>query len=103
MLPFRLPRAWPRLPALLGIAAAATGCGHSASREECEAIFVRTAEIELAEQKIQDPAEVAKKVEEVRVARGDVIDECIGKRITTKAVECVKRADTTAKVDACLE
>jgi len=94
------------LAALLaaGLALAAAGCGHAASREECEAIFQRSVEIELRAQNVTDPKIVAERAAAVRAARGDeLIEKCVGRRITDRAVACVRQANTPAEVDGCLQ
>jgi hypothetical protein len=79
-------------------------CGHPASREECEEIFRRSAEIELREQNVTDPAEISRRTEEARTARGDkLIENCLGKRVTNRAMECVRGAGTAHELDRCLE
>ncbi len=80
------------------------GCGHPASKDECDEIFRRSAEIALKSQKVTDPVEIEKHVAEAREAKGKtMVDECIGKRITDKALLCVKGAETSADLDRCLQ
>jgi hypothetical protein len=81
-----------------------TGCGHPASREECVQIFDHSAEIELRSQNVTDAKTIADRTAAVRAARGDeLIAQCVGKRITSRALECVKRAGSASEVDHCLE
>jgi hypothetical protein len=80
------------------------GCGHPATRAECEEIFQRSAEIELQAQSVTDPAEVKRRTEEYRAAKGDkLLEDCVGKRITESAMECVRNAKDAASFDACLD
>jgi hypothetical protein len=80
------------------------GCGHPASREECEAIFRRSAEIELRAQKVSDPKIIEERTAAVHEAKGkDLIDRCVGRRITNGALECVRKAESPDQVDRCLE
>ncbi|WP_437286131.1 hypothetical protein [Sorangium sp. So ce406] len=90
------------LALLVGLPLAA-GCGHPAGREECEAIFKRSAEIELRTQNIVDPKIVEERIAAVRDARKDLIDRCVGRRITDAAMACVRQATTPEQVDRCLE
>ncbi|EYF04227.1 hypothetical protein [Chondromyces apiculatus] len=86
-----------------GLVLAGVGCGHPATRDECEAIFQRTVELELRDQSITDPKLVAERTATVRTARGeDLINRCIGRRITDQAVACVKQAGNADEVDRCL-
>lgn len=98
-----LPRPFGRLLVALVIGGAA-GCGHAASREECEAIFMRSAELELLAHDITDPSLVESRVAQVRLARGDeLIEQCVGRRITDRALDCVKKAGSGDELDKCLE
>lgn len=95
----------PTLPwcAML-VALTCGGCGHPASPKECEEIFDKSAEIELRGQNINDPSIIAKRTAEARAARGDeLIQRCVGRRITDKALTCVRGATTPEQIDRCLE
>jgi len=86
------------LAALLG------GCGHPATRAECDEIFDKSAELELRSQNVTDPAEITKRTAAVRAARGEeLIAKCVGRRITQKALECVRKAGSAEQVDRCLD
>lgn len=95
------------LPAMVALMAAGltliAGCGHPASHDECEVIFQRTVEIELRGQNITDPKTIEERKATVRAARGqNLIDRCVGRRITDRAVACVRTASTADEVDRCL-
>lgn len=80
------------------------GCGRPATKAECDEIFDKSAAIELAAQNVTDPAEVQKRTAAVRAARGDeLVSKCVGRRITERAMECVRKATTAEQVDQCLE
>lgn len=80
------------------------GCGHPASREECDEIFDRSAEVELRLQNVTDPKMIAERTAAVRKDRGDaLIQQCVGKRITDRAMTCVRAAKTTEEMDRCLD
>ena len=87
----------------------AAGCGHPASEAECETIVNRIVELELKAQKITDPAEIAKRrSESLGVAgergRAEVLQGCVGKRITDRALVCVREADNASEItDRCLQ
>jgi hypothetical protein len=104
------PRQRPLLLALAGAltgaitALSATGCGHPATRQECDEIFNKSAEIELRLQNVTEPKLVAERTAAVRAAKGDeLIQRCLGKRITSSAMECVRRATTSETMDECLQ
>lgn len=95
------------VPAIMSLMAAGltllAGCGHPASVDECEVIFQRTVEIELRGQNITDPKVIEQRKADVRASRGkDLIDRCVGRRITDRAVACVRTASTSDEVDRCL-
>jgi len=85
-------------------ALALTACGHPASKEECETIFRRSAEVALLAKNVTDPAEIARAVEEARAAKGQaMVDDCLGKRITDDAMRCVREAKSAEDLDRCLQ
>jgi hypothetical protein len=87
----------------LGVLVTGVGCGHPATREECEVIFDKSAELSVKEQNITDPAVVAERVEAFKQSRGDeLIEKCVGRSMTKSALECVKRATSASAVDQCL-
>lgn len=92
--------------ALLALASVSIGlvaCGHPATREECETILNKSAELKLKEDQITDPKIVAEKLAGLKEAKGDeLLKACTGKTITKGALDCVKLAETSEAVDACL-
>jgi len=92
-----------RASCALLLAGGLVGCGHPASRDECVEIFERSATIELRSQNVTDPEVVRQRIEDARAARGDsLLGQCVGKRITERAMRCVRRAETTKELEACL-
>jgi outer membrane murein-binding lipoprotein Lpp len=93
----------PAVVAVLLAGALLAGCGHPASREECDELFAKNAEIELRSQRISDPKVMAERIAAARAAEGDAFAQrCLGRRITKRAIECVRRAQTAEQVDRCL-
>ncbi len=83
--------------------ALSTGCGHPANRAECDELFAKNAEIELRAQRVTDPKLIADRTEAARAAEGEAFSgRCVGKRITNRALECVRRATTAEQLDRCL-
>jgi hypothetical protein len=81
----------------------ATGCGHPATTEECQEIFERSAAIELRKQKVTEPELVRQRTEEARATTGDdLLKQCLGRRITDRAMKCVRRANSAEELEACL-
>jgi hypothetical protein len=90
--------------AVVALAVSLVGCGHPATREECDEIFNRSAEIELRMQNVTDPKIVTERIAAARKDRGeDLVRSCVGKRITTEAIACVRSAKTSEDMDQCLE
>jgi hypothetical protein len=81
-----------------------TGCGHPATRDECEELFAKNAEIELiTTQHVTDPKVIAERTAAARAAEGDAfLGRCVGKRITKRALECVRKAASAEQLDRCL-
>jgi hypothetical protein len=69
----------------------------------------RIVELELKAQKVTDPNEIAKRRSESLGLAGDrgrteVLQGCIGKRITDRALVCVREADNASEItDRCLQ
>jgi hypothetical protein len=80
------------------------GCGHPATREECNELFAKSAEIELRGQNITDPKTIAERTESARATPkgGEFTGQCVGKRITDRALKCVRNATTAEQFDRCL-
>jgi hypothetical protein len=100
------------LPPLLALFAAAfvvSACGHPATEAECQTIVERIVELELKAQKVTDPVEVAKRRGEGLGLSGDggrseVLQGCVGRHITDRALACVRRAESASEItDRCLQ
>jgi hypothetical protein len=91
-------------PLLAFVALGLAACGHPATTEECDAIFRRSAEIELEAQGVRDPTEVDRRIEEARVAKGDeLLKKCVGQRITERSMRCVRGAKSAEDIEKCLK
>ncbi len=81
-----------------------TACGHRATKEECEEIFRRSAELALAAKNVHEPKEVEEQTERARLVKGDkMMTECVGLRITDAAMECVRKASSPQQLEACID
>ena len=99
MRPFPL---WFRLAplAFVGAAAALAGCGHPATEAECDEIFNKVVELELAGQNVNDPGVISKRSAEAREARGAALRQrCLGRRLTNDAMACVRSAKSYAQIE----
>ena len=92
------------LCSFVALSAAAGGCGHPATPQECEKIVERVAELELKAADVE-PGEVGPRVKETKEAfRRRMMNECVGRRITHRALECVKNAKTSEEIsDDCFD
>jgi len=80
------------------IAALLTGCGHPASVEECEEIVARIARLELEERKVAASA-VDREIQAAQTAmRERTKRDCVGKRITNSAMQCVREAHSSKEI-----
>lgn len=91
------PRSFPAL--VLFTALAAAGCGRPATITDCEEIVAKIAELELRGAKTADPSAIAKEVADTKVAfQAKAKQECVGKRITERALDCVRHAKTAEEI-----
>jgi hypothetical protein len=91
---------------LLCCAVALTACGHPATQKECEEIAERVALLELKQSAVgQDAATVKEEVAKTRAwARETSLKDCVGKRITDRAMACVREAKEAREiVDGCFK
>lgn len=92
-------------PAALALffGASLVGCGYPATRQECDELFAKNAELELTAQRITDPKLVAERIAAARAVEGDTFaNHCLGRRITKGALDCIHRAKTSEQLDRCL-
>jgi hypothetical protein len=83
---------------------ALAGCGHPASTAECDELFAKSAEIELRAQRVTDPKVIEERTAAARAAEPGVAfaGRCVGRRITSRALECARQATTAEQLDRCL-
>ena len=81
------------------VALVATGCGRPATISDCEEIVARIAELELRGAPATDPSSIAKEVADTKQAfQAKAKQECVGKRITDRALKCVRTAKTAEEI-----
>ena len=72
------------------------GCGHPATVEECETIVERVVELELKQRNRSGEAEIRATAEKTKQAVHDAtMNQCVGRRITKEAMDCVRAAKTS--------
>jgi len=93
----------PTAKPLLLLVAFTAGCGHEATREECELIFRKSAELAAKSHDITDPKQVEELVAQALSDKQDKLEGCIGRRITEEVLQCVPNAATEEALEACLD
>jgi small lipoprotein (TIGR04454 family) len=94
----------PRFPSrlagamLLALAPLIAGCGHPATVEECDEIVERIARLEL-EQRTSNAEAIKEEIESTKESlKQTTMKDCVGKRITTHAMQCVRKAKTSKEI-----
>lgn len=86
----------------LFVALSLAGCTHPASKEDCTRIVEKTVELTL--RKMNRPAEdIAKQKAETTAAMGDRIQECVGKKVTSRMLSCVDKSTTLEDATECMK
>jgi len=88
------------------LACLSAGCGHPATVEECEEIVEHVARLELQETLgTKNESTIKREIADAkRALKESTLKDCVGKRITKNALQCV-RAATNAKtaVEDCVD
>ena len=79
------------------------GCGHPASVAECEEIVERITRLELEERQIGKDAVAAEVAETKTAMRDRMAKDCVGRRVTDRAMRCVREAKSSKKVEECFD
>jgi hypothetical protein len=75
------------------------GCGHRASVAECEEIVERIARLELERRMPDDPAGIEAQIEATKAElRETTMKDCVGRRITEGAMQCVRKAKSSKEI-----
>ena len=86
------------------VASSALGCGHEATREECEEILALSAALALHADDVTDAELVRERTENFRDLRGaELLQGCVGKRIPEGAMKCMRVARSAEEFDDCLD
>ena len=80
----------------LWLSSAVSGCGRPATEQECEEIVTRITELELKARGITNsPSDIA---DTKAALKKDILRGCVGRRISDKALACVRSAKTGQQV-----
>jgi hypothetical protein len=75
------------------------GCGRPATEAECREILRRAAELELKTRLDGDPVLIETEVKAIETSLEEGIQKrCVGKRISSEAMECVRAAKSADEV-----
>jgi hypothetical protein len=89
---------WRRAVCVILFGVSAAGCGHPATLEECELIVERIAELEIGKHG-SSGRQIAEEVNRTKQAMHTrTLGQCVGKRITSKAMQCVQNADSSDEI-----
>ncbi|MEO6600956.1 MAG: hypothetical protein ABIQ16_13840 [Polyangiaceae bacterium] len=97
---------WLRTLVWLLLLTGVVACGHPASNTECQEIVERIATLELEKAAgTADAAAVGTQVNETKKALApNTLKDCVGKRMTERAMQCVRSATSSAQiVDDCFK
>ena len=87
--------------ASLALGFAVVGCGRPATVEECEYIVERIVELEMKQRNRGSPEVVRAEAEQTKAAvRESTMSQCVGKRVTQAAMDCVRTAETSHEIIA---
>jgi small lipoprotein (TIGR04454 family) len=92
-----------RFLVLAGVAiTVVAGCGRPATEAECEEIVERTARLKIQETSPMREEAVDSEVAELKdKLRDKIMQGCVGKRVTQRAMRCVRDAPTSEAVKEC--
>lgn len=79
------------------------GCGRKATEADCQVIVDQMVVVKMKKKNNTDPAAVSKLQAELREeAKGEVMDGCVGRRISDGALDCIKKAETQEEIITCM-
>ncbi len=93
-------RACMRRPFCILASLAVFGCGHPATVQECEVIVERITQLEIGKRtELADHKTLAREVAEAKKSlRTATMKECVGRRITDRALRCVREAESSKHI-----
>jgi hypothetical protein len=83
---------------LTGVAA----CGRKATVADCQLIVDQNVAVQMRAMHVVDPAAIAKKQAELQTELKGELKECVGRRVSDTMMSCVKGAQTSDEIAACL-
>jgi hypothetical protein len=87
------PGALPALALAPFLLVALGGCGHPATKADCDLILDKIVELELRGQNVTDPAVIAQRKDDTRKAKGEeLMQKCLGRKVTDARMTCVQNA-----------
>ena len=80
-----------------------TGCGHRATRADCQLIVTKSVELRMKEMSETDPSVVRKREREIEAELSARLSSCEQRRVTDRTIACVQAASTMAELETCLK
>lgn len=77
-------------------------CGRPATEADCQLVLDKLVEVELKAAKTTDPDSVAKKQASLRESMKNELKDCVGRKVSDRMLGCVREAQATADVLACI-
>lgn len=74
---------------------------HPATREECIAVVDANITVQLRAMGFEDPALLERRKKELQAQLSKEIESCIGKKTSTRAIECAMAARSAGEIDRC--
>ena len=98
------PRALLAAAGMLVVLVVLAGCGRKATEADCMVIVDQMVVVKMKKKNANpDPAAVQKLQSELREeAKGEIMDSCVGKRISDGALDCIKKAETEEEIIKCM-
>ena len=90
----------PRLLPFVLLGLVVLGCGHPATKKECQEIADRVTELELQSSPVgRDPDTAKEQLERTRSwVKESQLKSCVGRRITDAAMQCVRAAKKSTEI-----
>jgi len=81
----------------------AAACGQrKATEADCQLIVDRLVEVEMRAMNTTDADTILRKQESIRGGMKEEMKDCVGRAVSNRMMDCVKKAESTEKVMACI-
>lgn len=77
-------------------------CGRKATEADCQLIVDRSVELQMKDMAKGEPEAIAKRQAQLRTELEAQMKDCVGRRISDPMMTCVKNAQTSEALEACV-